>query len=90
MKKKRYTTEQVISIPKECEASGNVSEACRQHGIATTTYYGWKAKYGGMEVSDAKRLKELEQENAKLKRLLGEAALVRPTLSARSCARAEN
>ena len=75
MKKKRYTTEQIITILKECEASGNVSEICRKHGIATTTYYGWKAKYGSMEVPDAKRLKELELENSRLKRLLADAAL---------------
>ncbi len=74
MKKKRYSTEQMISILKECEASGNISEVCRKHGIAATTFYSWKAKYGGMQVPDAKRLKELEAENAKLKRLLGEAA----------------
>lgn len=75
MKKKRYTTEQIISILKECDASGNVSEVCRKHGIATTTYYGWKAKYGNMEIPDAKRLKELELENSRLKRLLADAAL---------------
>lgn len=75
MKKKRYSTEQMISILKECEAAGSVSEVCRKHGIAPTTFYSWKAKYGGMQVPDAKRLKELEAENAKLKRLLGEAAL---------------
>ena len=75
MKKKRYTTEQIISILKECDASGNVSEVCRKHGVATTTYYGWKAKYGGMEIPDAKRLKELEMENSRLKRLLADAAL---------------
>ena len=75
MKKKRYTTEQIITILKECDASGNVSEVCRKHGIATTTYYGWKAKYGNMEIPDAKRLKELELENSRLKRLLADAAL---------------
>lgn len=80
MKKKRYTTEQIISILKECEASGNVSEVCRKHGIAPTTYYGWKAKYGGMQIPDAKRLKELELENAKLKRMLGEAELDKAAL----------
>lgn len=75
MKKRKYTTEQIIGILKEADAGGNVSEVCRKHGIANTTYYGWKAKYGNMEIPDAKRLKELESENAKLKRLLGEAAL---------------
>lgn len=75
MKKRKYTTEQIIGILKEADASGNVSEVCRKHGVATTTYYGWKAKYGGMDIPDAKRLKELELENAKLKRLLADAAL---------------
>lgn len=80
MKKKKYTTEQIIAILKEADASGNVSDVCRKHGIATTTYYGWKAKYGNMEIPDAKRLKELELENAKLKRLLGEAELDKAAL----------
>ena len=80
MKKKKYTTEQIIGILKEADASGNVSEICRKHGIANTTYYGWKAKYGNMEIADAKRLKELELENAKLKRLLGEAELDKAAL----------
>lgn len=80
MKKKKYTTEQIIGILKEADASGNVSEICRKHGIANTTYYGWKAKYGNMEIPDAKRLKELELENAKLKRLLGEAELDKAAL----------
>lgn len=75
MKRKKYTTEQIIGILREVDATGNLSEVCRQHGIAKTTIYGWKAKYGGMNVPDAKRLKELELENAKLKCLLGEAAL---------------
>ena len=75
MKKKRYSTEQMISILKECEASGNISEVCRKHGIAATTFYSWKAKYGGMQIPDAKRLKELETENARLKKLLAESLL---------------
>ena len=75
MKKRKYTTEQIITILKEADASGNVSEVCRKNGIATTTYYGWKAKYGNMDVPDAKRLKELELENSRLKRLLADAAL---------------
>ncbi len=75
MKKKRYSTEQMISILKECEESGNISEVCSKHGIEATTFYSWKAKYCGMQVPDTKRLKELEVEKAKLKRLLGEAAL---------------
>lgn len=75
MKRRKYSTEQIISILKESDAAGNISEICRKHGIATTTYYGWKAKYGGMEIPDAKRLKELELENARLKRLLADAAL---------------
>ena len=80
MKKKKYTTEQIIGILKEADASRNVSEICRKHGIANTTYYAWKAKYGNMEIADAKRLKELELENARLKRLLGEAELDKAAL----------
>ncbi len=75
MKRKRYTEEQIISILKAHEAGTSVTDLARQHGIVENTIYRWKSKYGGMEVSDAKRLRELEQENAKLKRLLAEAEL---------------
>lgn len=73
--KKRFTEEQIIGILKEAEAGKKVAELCRQHGIAEATYYKWTAKFGGMTVSDAQRLKALEAENAKLKRLLAESIL---------------
>ena len=80
MKRKRYTEEQIISILKEHEAGASVSELARRHGVAENTLYRWKSKFGGMEVSEAKRLRELEQENAKLKRLLAEAELDKAAL----------
>ena len=80
MKRKRYTEEQIISILKEHEAGASVPEISRRHGVAENTIYRWKSKFGGMEVSDAKRLRELEAENAKLKRLLGEAELDKAAL----------
>jgi len=73
MKRKRYSEEKIISILKEHDAGASVPDIARRHGIAENTIYRWKSKFGGMEVSEAKRLRELEQENAKLKRLLGEA-----------------
>ena len=73
--KKRFTEEQIIVVLKEQEASGKTAEVCRRHGISAATFYKWKAKYGGMEVSDARRLKGLETENARLKWLLAEAEL---------------
>ncbi len=73
--KKRFTEEQIIGVLKEAEAGLKVSEICRKHGISEPTYYNWKAKYGGMTVSEAKRLKALEQENNQLKRLLADAHL---------------
>ena len=73
--KKRFSEEQIIGILKEAESGMKVAELCRKHGIAEATYYNWKAKFGGMTVSDAQRLKALEAENAKLKRLLAEAML---------------
>ena len=75
MKGKRYTEEQITSILKEHETGASVPEISRRHGVAENTIYRWKSKFGGMKVSDAKRLRELEAENAELKRLLGEAAL---------------
>ena len=80
MKRKRYTEEKIISILKEHEAGASVPDISRRHGVAENTIYRWKSKFGGMEVSDAKRLRELEQENAKLKRLLGEAELDKAAL----------
>jgi putative transposase len=75
MKRSRFTEEQIIAILREQEAGLATAEACRKHGISTATFYAWKAKFGGLEVSEAKRLKALEDENAKLKRLLAEAML---------------
>lgn len=73
--KKRFSEEQIIGILKEAEAGMKVAEVCRKHGIAEATYYNWKAKFAGMTVSDAQRLKTLEAENTKLKRLLADAML---------------
>jgi putative transposase len=72
---KRFTEEQIIGVLKEGEAGLRPAELCRKHGISEATYYNWKAKFGGMTVSDARRLKELEQENNKFKRLLAESML---------------
>jgi len=80
MKRKRYTEEQIISILKEYEAGASVPELSRRHGVAENTLYRWKSKFGGMEVSEAKRLRELEAENARLKRLLAEAELDKAAL----------
>jgi len=73
--KKRFTEEQIIRVLKEHEAGAKTGDLCRRHGISEGTFYNWKAKYGGMDVSDARRLKALESENAKLKKLLAEAEL---------------
>ena len=75
MKRSRFSEEQVIGILKEQEAGAKTADVCRRHGISDATFYKWKAKYGGMEVSEAKRLKALEDENARLKKLLAEAML---------------
>lgn len=75
MKRKRFSEEQIIRILKEGESLGNVREACRHHNITEQTYYRWRNKYGGMEVSDAKRLKGLEKENTELKKLVAELTL---------------
>ena len=73
--KKRFTEEEIIGVLKEADAGAKVAELCRKYGISDATYYNWKAKFGGMTVSDAQRLKGLEAENAKLKRLLAESIL---------------
>ena len=73
--KKRFTEEQIIGILKEAEAGLKVAELCRKHGISDATYYNWKSKFGGMSVSEAQRLRALEAENSKLKRLLADAHL---------------
>ena len=80
MKRKRYTEEQIIAILKEHEAGASVPDLSRRHGVVENTIYRWKSKFGGMEVSEAKRLRELEAENLKLKRLLGEAELDKAAL----------
>jgi len=75
MKRSRFTEEQIIGILKEHQAGLTAAELCRKHGISDATFYKWRSKYGGMEVSDARKLKSLEDENRKLKKLLAEQML---------------
>ena len=75
MKKSRFTESQIVSILKETDAGVPVNEIWRKHGISSATYYKWKAKYGGLDVSELKRAKELEAENAKLKRMFAELSM---------------
>ena len=80
MKRSRFTQEQVIGVLKEHQAGAAAADLCRKHGISDATFYKWRSKYGGMEVSDAKRLRGLEEENARLKKLLAESMLDVSTL----------
>jgi putative transposase len=80
MKAKRFNEEQIIAVLKEAEAGAKTKELCRRHGISDATFYNWKAKYAGMTVSEVRRLKELESENSKLKRLLADAELDKAAL----------
>ena len=75
MKRSRFSEEQIIAVLKEQEAGMPTAEVCRRHGISSATFYKWKSKFGGLEVSDARRLRTLEQENSRLKKLLAEAML---------------
>lgn len=75
MKRARFTEEQIIGILREQEAGVATAEVCRRHGVSSATFYKWKAKFGGMDVSEARRLKALEDENTKLKRMLADAML---------------
>jgi putative transposase len=75
MKRKRFTEEQIIGVLKESEAGAKTDDICRRHGISTATFYTWRKKYGGMDASEAKRLRELEIENAKLKRIVADQML---------------
>ena len=80
MKAKRYTDEQIISVLREADAGAKTKDLCRKYGISEPTFYNWKAKYGGMTISDARRLKDLESENSRLKRLLAESELDKAAL----------
>jgi putative transposase len=75
MKKSRFTESQIVAILSQADAGISVQELCRKHGISPATYYSWKSKYGGMSVPDLKRLKELEEENGRLKRMYADLSL---------------
>ena len=80
MKRSRFSEEQIIGILKEQEAGSATADVCRKHGVSSATFYKWKAKYGGLDISDAKRLKALEGENAKLKKIVADLSLDREML----------
>ncbi len=82
MKGSRFSEEQIIAILREHDAGAKTEEVCRRHGVSSATFYKWKSKYGGLEVSDARRLKALEDENRRLKRLLADAMLDNAALKA--------
>ena len=75
MKRSRFTEEQIIALLREQEAGVSTAEVCRKHGVSSATFYKWKAKFGGLDISEARRLKALESENSRLKRMLAEAML---------------
>jgi putative transposase len=75
VKNSRFSEEQIIEILKQSEAGAKTNDLCRQHGISAATFYAWRSKFGGMDVTEARRLKQLEEENAKLKRIVADQAL---------------